>query len=270
MIDLVPDTELFLRWLWGGSLQLLLGAALIWTGVRFGWLRGDSACLAILFVLALAAFPEGLLPSRQLEEYGVGNASSTSDDGGLGSAYSSRSEDPVEAWAWVLAKDQGSWLVPLWFGVGATLGAGALIRMLHQCRALVRRSACLDARALEILEEVKRELGLFVPVSLYESEDIGSPALYGLLRPRIFFPTGLLADLDDRTLREVLAHECAHIRRLDIGRHWLLLVLASPFWFHPATWVLLPLFLREREVACDRSVLRTGEPDPGSLSLIHI
>ena len=47
--------------------------------------------------------------------------------------------------------------------------------------------------------------------NVWECDDISSPFILGLLRPRIYLPAGL----DEETRSHVLAHENAHLKRLD-------------------------------------------------------
>lgn len=64
----------------------------------------------------------------------------------------------------------------------------------------------------------------------YEQLDC-SPALAltsGLLRPRVFLSTGLIAQLSTTELRAVLAHEQAHQRHRDNLRHFLAQLLTAP------------------------------------------
>lgn len=89
------------------------------------------------------------------------------------------------------------------------------------------------------------------------SEKVSSPAVYGVLRPRIVVPE----NWRDRDLTWVLAHENAHIRRLD--NLWRLLVFAvtAVHWFNPLAWLYLKLFLGDLELACDETALARRSDD---------
>ena len=93
--------------------------------------------------------------------------------------------------------------------------------------------------------------------NLWQSEAVTSPFVLGFFRPGIYLPFGL----DDRTLTHVVAHENAHIRRLD---HWtkpLAYALLALHWFNPLMWAAFILYCRDIELACDEKVIRrlTGE-----------
>lgn len=87
----------------------------------------------------------------------------------------------------------------------------------------------------------------------YLSSQVTSPAVYGILRPRILVP----ASHRNRDLTWVRRHEEAHIRRLDNLWRLVALVTAAVHWFNPFVWLLLKVFFRDLEQACDESVLRT-------------
>lgn len=85
---------------------------------------------------------------------------------------------------------------------------------------------------------------------LYISDKVLSPAVYGIFRPRIVFPA-------DGAINEyALAHERAHVKRLDNLRRLIAFAAAAVHWFNPISWVLLRNFLSELELACDETVIR--------------
>lgn len=69
---------------------------------------------------------------------------------------------------------------------------------------------------------------------------VHTPFILGFIRPRIYLPS----DMNDAQIKYVLAHEKAHLRRLD---HWwklLAFLLLCIYWFHPLVWVAHCLFCR--------------------------
>ncbi len=88
--------------------------------------------------------------------------------------------------------------------------------------------------------------------NIYRSEHIDSPFVLGLIRPRIYLPTGL----NSQDMPHVIAHERAHIQRRD---HWwkpLGFLLLSVYWFNPLLWVAYMLLCRDIELACDEKVIQ--------------
>lgn len=87
--------------------------------------------------------------------------------------------------------------------------------------------------------------------NVYLSDKSVSPAVYGVLRPRIILP----ASWRDRDLELILLHEQTHIRRADNLWRMLAFFLAAAHWFNPLCWVFLKAFLADLELACDERVL---------------
>lgn len=84
------------------------------------------------------------------------------------------------------------------------------------------------------------------------SDEIDSPFILGLVKPRIYLPSGMEAG--QRAL--VLAHERAHLARRD---HWwkpLGFLILSLYWFNPLSWLAYILLCRDIEMACDEKVIR--------------
>ena len=93
--------------------------------------------------------------------------------------------------------------------------------------------------------------------NIYLSEKVTSPAVYGIIRPRIVLPTTWA----DRDLNLVLLHEQTHIRRGDNLWRMLAFVVVALHWFNPVAWIFLKLLLTDLELACDEGVLVKIGPD---------
>ena len=88
--------------------------------------------------------------------------------------------------------------------------------------------------------------------NIFQSEHIPSPFVMGIFRPRIYLPF----QLQERDMDHVIAHEQAHIRRLD---HWwkpLGFFLLAIHWFNPLMWLACVLLCRDLELACDEKVIK--------------
>lgn len=93
--------------------------------------------------------------------------------------------------------------------------------------------------------------------NVYVSSKVDSPAVYGILHPKIVFP----GTSEDLSVKYVLAHEKAHIRRKDNLWRILGFITACIHWFNPLSWVFLKCFLEDTELACDEAVLRHLNPE---------
>ena len=87
---------------------------------------------------------------------------------------------------------------------------------------------------------------------VYECDDIASPFILGLFQPRIYLPS----DLDESTRAHVLAHENAHLKRLDHLWKPLGFGLLAVHWFNPFMWLGYCLLCRDIELACDEKVIK--------------
>ena len=87
--------------------------------------------------------------------------------------------------------------------------------------------------------------------NIYQSERVASPFVLGIFRPRIYIPYGLsMAEQ-----RCVLAHERAHIARMDYILKPLAFIILAVHWFNPLVWVAYVLLCRDMEYACDEKVI---------------
>ena len=96
-------------------------------------------------------------------------------------------------------------------------------------------------------------VSLCVRENIYLCDAISSPFILGVVKPRIYLPSGL----DEVQRQNVLAHEQAHLARRD---HWwkpLGFALLAVYWFNPVLWLAYALLCRDIELACDERVIRT-------------
>ena len=89
--------------------------------------------------------------------------------------------------------------------------------------------------------------------NIWQSEAVTSPFVLGVFRPRIYLPF----DMDEESMRHVIAHETAHIKRRD---HWIKpagFLLLIVYWFNPLIWLAYSLMCRDIELACDEQAIKT-------------
>jgi beta-lactamase regulating signal transducer with metallopeptidase domain len=93
--------------------------------------------------------------------------------------------------------------------------------------------------------------------NIYFSDKVDSPAVYGILKPRIVIPESFKG----KDLVHIIRHEKTHIKRLDNLWRILGFITASVHWFNPLSWVFLKAFLNDLELACDEMALAGLEKD---------
>ena len=164
----------------------------------------------------------------------------------LGGELTARTLPPGEAAPEAAGRGVSLTTAELAFAAWAAVAAGVLAARLLRYAAFRRRTArwCTPAGAYE-------------GVPVYACALLSSPALTGLLRPRILLPEGV----EGERRAFALAHEAMHARRRDLWSKALLLWVCALHWFNPLVWLLRRAAERDMEIACDAAVLagRDGE-----------
>lgn len=145
---------------------------------------------------------------------------------------------------------------PLLTVLAAVWLAGALALMLWWLTAYWRARRALRYAVLCPLPEAgraARQLGLGKTPRVFRSEQVDSPILLGLLRPRIILPAE--SDLSGEGLECVLAHEMVHFRRHDPLIKAAAFFIAAFHWYNPLVWWCFYLLNEDVETSCDQAVL---------------
>ena len=140
----------------------------------------------------------------------------------------------------------------LWL-TGAALCAGVFLAgYIRACR----RFRAAEATQENYVNQIPAAHPLRRRVAVRLTEDAAAPLTYGILRPVILLPRSL----PEGAAGFVLAHEQAHIRRLDTARKLALAAALCLHWFNPLVWLMRALACRDMERACDRAVIRAMGP----------
>ena len=101
---------------------------------------------------------------------------------------------------------------------------------------------------------VRRKVAEAVKIegNVYECDHVDTPFILGVIRPRIYLPSSM----SDSDRAFVIAHEQAHLRRLDHVWKPLGFLLLTVYWFNPLLWLGYILLCRDIELACDEKVIR--------------
>ncbi len=91
----------------------------------------------------------------------------------------------------------------------------------------------------------------------YSCDAIDTPFILGIISPRIFIPTSI----NEADRQHIIAHEKAHIKRLDHLWKPVGFILLSVYWFNPLMWAAYIFLCRDIEAACDERVLKNGDTD---------
>ena len=124
-------------------------------------------------------------------------------------------------------------------------------------------------RGIRKLDRSSRRLE-FAHAPVFESHLVKAPVTIGISSPKILLPSSWI-HWSDATLRAVLAHEGAHIRRRDSLVLFAAHVNRCVFWFHPFAWWLERQLRTTAEEACDdEAVNATGQPRVYAETLVRI
>lgn len=165
----------------------------------------------------------------------------------------SRSAMATSSWQLLLGT-----LLP-WLVLGWAIGAGVLsARVYRQWRGLRRMLAAAE-QLLEWQSRARQfadRLGLRRMVPVLASVRVATPTLVGWVKPAVVLPLAVLARMPPAQIDLVLAHELAHLKRLDHVANLFQVVLETLFFYHPVVYWISREARNERELCCDTLALR--------------
>lgn len=95
-------------------------------------------------------------------------------------------------------------------------------------------------------------------LAVFVTEEVETPCLFGIFRPKVYLPTGVAQEETHRTY--AVAHELTHYHHCD--HVWALLrsVCLVVHWYNPLVWWAAVLSRTDGEIACDASTIaKLGE-----------
>jgi beta-lactamase regulating signal transducer with metallopeptidase domain len=153
------------------------------------------------------------------------------------------------------------YLVPLLLLSGVmTLAVVRLFAMRGRAEILVERSW------LSALAEAQRRMEFKHGTALLVSNELRSPISWGVLRPTIVLSPKAVAASGEA--EAIIAHELAHVARLDWAKLLGARVACAVFWFNPLVWMLARESHQLREEAADDAVLMADINGPDYATLL--
>ena len=248
------------------SVAIACGTLLVLRFIR-GRSASDRSLIAHLGLAALAMLPLGSVLFPPIEV-------ATSYASVLTQAVPTSSDAawiaPIPAGSPIQASEpgwrQGDRLLLIYAVPALLLIARTLLSLFRLVLLTARARAITDDHWLQALYRGQRRIGLLNSTELLASPEIASPVSWGVLRPKILLNTDAVAARADADA--IVAHELAHVARLD----WLKLVLVrvsvALFWFNPFVWLLAREAHQLREEAADDAVLAADVEDTAYASLL--
>jgi beta-lactamase regulating signal transducer with metallopeptidase domain len=146
-------------------------------------------------------------------------------------------------------------LTAIWF-VGCAGLLGLWIKKRIRFRLGMKSARImLRGREAEALARVRSWMGLTSNVRLAICPAVTEPGVWRAWKPIVVLPENLADRLTDSELEAIMMHELAHVARRDNLLSNLHMILSCLLWFNPVVWLIDRNLLRERENACDETVI---------------
>ena len=156
---------------------------------------------------------------------------------------------PIFSTALAAAKPAPDHLHALLFAIWAVWACGFVVVATGWAREWVRIRAIARAAS---------PLRLDLPIRVVSTSARLEPGVFGIFRPVLLLPDGILDRLTQAELESIIAHELCHVRRRDNLTSAVHMLVEALFWFHPLLWWMGARMIDERERACDEEVLQGG------------
>src|SRR5438046_5858870 len=109
-------------------------------------------------------------------------------------------------------------------------------------------------------------MGLKHGTGILTSNELSSPISWGLMRPVILLNTRAVEASNEA--EAIIAHELAHVARMDWAKLLLARIATALFWFNPLVWVLAREAHQLREETADDAVLAANIADTDYAQLL--
>ena len=129
-----------------------------------------------------------------------------------------------------------------------------------------RADVLVDAHWLSALARAQRRMGFKYGTALLTSDELASPISWGLMRPVILLNSRAVEATDEA--EAIIAHELAHVARMDWIKLLLARVATALFWFNPLVWLLAREAHQLREETADDTVLAANIVDTDYAQLL--
>ncbi len=151
-------------------------------------------------------------------------------------------------------------LAAVWL-VGVGLMLTRTIASVLAASLLASGTRVTDPTILAVLEETRLELRIGRLIKVCATGVEYGPAVFGAIWPTLVLPASILTGLPSESLRLIMIHELAHVRRHDYLVNIAQMLIEGLLFFNPAVWWIGRQVRLEREACCDRAVVRlTGRP----------
>jgi bla regulator protein BlaR1 len=129
-----------------------------------------------------------------------------------------------------------------------------------------RADVLVDGHWLTALARAQKRMGFKHGTALLTSNALASPISWGLMRPVILLNSRAVEASGEA--EAIIAHELAHVARMDWAKLLLARVATALFWFNPLVWMLAREAHQLREETADDAVLASDIADTDYAQLL--
>lgn len=233
MIDLQFNGWLNTFWNFNLDLSVIVLTVLL---VRFFIRKTTKSYNSYLLWLAI---PVGFVLAKVIASLDF----SSVDSSYIGEAVSAMIIKPVET------LQNYWWLGALWL-TGTTL---LLLRLIIQHIELRKELKNIE-RPLSELAGIELFDARRYQVIAVDSKEM-SPAVYGFIKPKIYFPIHVATQLSVQQMQLIIEHEEQHIKQKHLWLNLLWDILVCIGWFNPLIYIARKNFRHDQELFCDYLVL---------------
>ena len=161
-------------------------------------------------------------------------------------------EDSRPGWQWsTVARGVLPWLAAVWIG-GAVVFALVQVLRVRRLRRYVQASSPASRTFVAHVDALAARLAI-TPPAIRIVSGIPAPMIWCVnpFRPQLLWPEALSAHLRGESLRALVVHELAHVKRRDHMVGWLELAAGCLWWWNPVFWRVRSRLRENAELACD-------------------
>ena len=145
----------------------------------------------------------------------------------------------------------------VWLAISMIVASKFIALRIKLARLMAVAHPVEDYWIVKAINEWRREFNIRRQIIVIGSDDFLSPFTFALLSPVVFIPQQLLEKKNEKIFGPIIAHELAHIKRLDAL--WLIFqnMIQIIFCLNPVVWLAVRRLNSLREEMCDQKVLDT-------------
>ncbi len=145
-------------------------------------------------------------------------------------------------------------IIPLLWFFGMILSLAFMITNRLYLSYKIKRNTINTNAFNNLLNVCKSKMNIDRNIETAYQDYISSPALFGLIKPKILLPK-YANTMSQESLYYIILHELAHYKRKDMLVNYILLTIQAFHWFNPVVWFLFKEIREDMEVLNDSYVI---------------